>query len=207
MADSDATDDRRADFSRRAFLKGTGAVIAGGIVAPAAAAGAARDGAPAVAGPGATPVTLRVNGVETRIEAEPRATLLDVLRDRLDLTGAKQVCDRGSCGACTVLVDGQPVCSCMMLALDAEGRAITTIEGLSKDGSLTPLQEAFVKHDALQCGYCTSGMVMAGTALLASNPAPSGAEIRAGIAGNICRCGSYVGIFRAIDEAARTGRK
>ena len=132
-------------------------------------------------------------------------TLLDVVRDRLDLTGTKRVCDRGSCGACTMMVEGIAVNSCSMLAIDADGKEITTIEGISNGDQLTPLQEAFIECDALQCGFCTPGMVVACTALLKSNPSPTRAEIAEGIAGNICRCGTYQNIFEAVEQAARKG--
>jgi len=132
-------------------------------------------------------VTLRVNGKVYKLQLEPRVTLLDALRNHLNLTGTKKVCDRGECGACTVLMDGKPVYSCMMLAVDAEGHDIVTIEGLAKDGKLHPVQEAFVEHDALQCGFCTPGFIMAAVGLLNQNKAPSPEDVKKALAGNICR--------------------
>jgi aerobic-type carbon monoxide dehydrogenase small subunit (CoxS/CutS family) len=133
-------------------------------------------------------------------------TLLDALRNHLDLTGAKPVCDRGGCGACTVLLDGNPVVSCMMLAADAEGHEITTIEGIGTPEKMSPLQAAFVECDAMQCGFCTPGFVVAGTALLAKHPDPSFAQIKDGLAGNLCRCGTYGRIFEAVHKAATAGK-
>jgi xanthine dehydrogenase YagT iron-sulfur-binding subunit len=137
------------------------------------------------------------------VTVEPRVTLLNALRNQLDLTGAKQVCDRGSCGACTVLLDGEPVCSCLMLAHDAAGHEITTVEGLGTPEKMSPLQAAFVECDALQCGFCTPGFVVAGTALLTHNPDPSLEQVKDGLAGNLCRCGTYGRVFEAVQKAAR----
>lgn len=146
---------------------------------------------------------LRVNGDVREVQVEPDRTLLGVLRDTLDLTGAKYGCGEGKCGACTVLVDGEPVRSCVARVGALEGKAITTIEGLTPaDGSLHPLQRAFLDHQALQCGYCTPGMIVAAAALLAANPDPSEAEIVAAMDGNICRCGTYPRIMAAIRQAA-----
>jgi len=142
-------------------------------------------------------VLLDVNGERHALALEPRRTLLDVLRRELGLTGAKRACDRGNCGACTVHLDGRAVYSCLALAVDCEGRAVTTIEGLAKDGALDPLQAAFVAADALQCGYCTPGQVMSLRALLNDNPSPSEEEIRRAVSGNLCRCGAYRNIVRA----------
>lgn len=149
-------------------------------------------------GPGKTPVVLNINGRREPLEVEPRRTLLDALRIDLGLTGAKLVCNSGNCGACTVLVDGRAMYSCLLLALECEGQDITTVEGLAEEGRLHPLQEAFVRHDALQCGFCTPGQVMAAYALLAETPKPSEAEIVAGMSGNLCRCGAYRGIVEAV---------
>ncbi len=154
-------------------------------------------------GPHKTAITLEVNGLPQFVDVEPRRTLLDTLRIDLGLTGAKLVCNMGNCGACTVLVDGVAVYSCLTLAVECEGKAITTIEGLAQDGVLHPLQQAFVQHDALQCGFCTPGQVLAAHALLARNPQPTEAEVVAGMAGNLCRCGAYRGIIEAVLSAAQ----
>ena len=148
---------------------------------------------------------LRVNGAVLEVPEPPVGrTLAEALRDDLGLTGTKVACGEGACGACAVLLDGRPVNSCLMLAAAAEGHEITTIEGLSRDG-LTPLQQAFVEEDALQCGFCTPGQIVSATALLASNPAPTTEQVRAGMAGNLCRCGCYVKIERAVLRAAAGG--
>ena len=149
------------------------------------------------------PIQLRVNGIDQRITVEPRTTLAEALRSELGLTGTKLVCAQGACGACTVLVDGQRVTSCIMLAVMAEGRAITTIEGLAQpDGTPHPLQTAFVQHDALQCGFCTPGQILSAVAFLQEQPHPTLDDIRAGMAGNLCRCAAYIGIRNAIADAA-----
>lgn len=199
--DDDASDSK---LTRRNFLKtaGVGAVATSVV---GMAVGAPTGGAP-VLGPGAVSLSLEVNGAVRKVSVEPRVTLLDVLRDNLELTGAKPACDRGACGACTVLVDGEPIASCMMLAADAEGRKITTVEGLGTPEAMSPLQAAFVECDALQCGFCTPGFVVAGTALLKRNPDPSLAEIKEGLAGNLCRCGTYGRIFEAVSKAAKAQR-
>jgi len=150
---------------------------------------------------------LRVNGRTFHLNVEPRWTLLDVLRNQLDLTGTKRVCDRGECGACTVLRDGQLIYSCLALAIEAEGHDIQTIESLSAGGQLHPLQEAFVKHDALQCGFCTPGMVMSLKVLLDRNPNPTLDDVKQAISGNLCKCGTYTKIFRAAQDAAEMMRK
>jgi xanthine dehydrogenase YagT iron-sulfur-binding subunit len=147
-------------------------------------------------------VTLRVNGEAQRVELDSRVTLLDALRDELGLTGTKKGCDQGACGACTVLVDGKRVVSCLMLAAQADGREVTTIEGLAVDGRLHPVQEAFVRHDAFQCGYCTPGQIMSAVALLQEGRAGSDEDIQEFMSGNICRCGAYPNIRAAIREVA-----
>lgn len=149
---------------------------------------------------GRVAVTLTVNGVDHRLELDSRVTLLDALRDRLGLTGTKKGCDQGACGACTVMADGKRVLSCLTLAAQCEGRAITTVEGLAADGELHPVQEAFVRHDAFQCGYCTSGQIMSAVCLLAEGRAGSDADIREFMSGNLCRCGAYPNIVAAIRE-------
>ena len=151
-------------------------------------------------------VALRVNGRAQRLRLDSRVTLLDALRDRLELTGTKKGCDQGACGACTVLVDGKRVLSCLTLAAQCDGREVTTIEGLSGDGGLHPVQEAFIRHDAFQCGYCTPGQIMSAIGLLGEGRADSDEDIREFMSGNICRCGAYPNIVAAIREvAAREG--
>ena len=147
-------------------------------------------------------VRLVVNGVEHRLCIDTRVTLLDALRDHLGLTGTKKGCDQGACGACTVLFDGKRVLSCLALAAQCDGRTVTTIEGLASDGRLHPLQEAFIHHDAFQCGYCTSGQIMSAVGLLKEGRAGSDEEIREFMSGNLCRCGAYLNIVAAIREVA-----
>jgi aerobic-type carbon monoxide dehydrogenase small subunit (CoxS/CutS family) len=187
------------NVSRRTFLKTVGVgAAATGLVAPAPRAAEA-----AVLGPDAVPLRLTVNGTTHTVTIEPRVTLLRALRNHLGLTGAKEVCERGACGACTVLFDGEPICACLMLAVDGVGHEITTIEGLGTPEKLSPVQAAFAECDALQCGFCTPGFVVASTALLKKHPKPSLEEIKAGLAGNLCRCGTYSRIFEAVDKAAQ----
>ncbi len=148
------------------------------------------------------PVRLRVNDVEHALQVEPRHTLLDTLRGDLQLTGAKKVCDMGDCGACTVLVDGRAMYACLLLAVDCEGRQVTTVEGLTQDGDLDPVQQAFIQADAFQCGFCTPGQIMSLRALLNETPAPTDEQIRRAVTGNLCRCGAYQNIVRAGRTAA-----
>lgn len=152
-------------------------------------------------------VTTRINGDEVTFVCEPDETLLDVLRDRLNLTGAKEGCGTGDCGACSVTLDGRVVCSCLVLGAEAEGRAIGTVEGIARNGKLHPLQEKFLEFAALQCGVCTPGFLVAAKALLERNPDPTEAEIRFGLAGNLCRCTGYDKIVRAVQAAAAAMRK
>jgi xanthine dehydrogenase YagT iron-sulfur-binding subunit len=147
-------------------------------------------------------IELRVNGTLRRVHVEGSTTLLDALRDRLGLTGVKKGCDLGQCGACTVLVDGRRVVSCLTLAAQNEGRAITTIEGLAHDGELHPVQAAFIEHDAFQCGYCTPGQILSAVALIGEGRLGSDDEIREHMSGNICRCGAYTNIVAAVRDAA-----
>ena len=191
-------------FSRRSFLQGIG--IGGGAVAslptgllaePQAASGAR------TIGPGAVPVSLRVNGKVHNLNIEPRVTLLDALRNHLDLTGAKKVCDRATCGSCTVIVAGRPVYACSVLAIEAQGKDIQTIEGLAPNGKLHPVSAAFVENDAQQCGFCTPGFVMAVKAFLDKNPNPNMDQVKKGLGGNLCRCGTYIGVRQAALDAAR----
>ena len=148
-------------------------------------------------------ITLTVNGRKTTLEVGANETLLDVLRDRLDLTGAKRVCDRGECGGCTVHLDGEPVYACMFLAIRADGRTIKTVEGLADGDKLHPVQEAFIEKDGYQCGFCTPGFLMTTSAFLEKNPAPTLDEIKQALSGNLCRCGNYAKIYGAVDAAAK----
>jgi xanthine dehydrogenase YagT iron-sulfur-binding subunit len=196
--------EQRLTVSRRNFLKsiGTTAVASAAARAKGVAEELQKYNDEKVHGPAATPITLRINGEKKSFEVEPRVTLLDLLRNRAALTGCKEVCDRATCGACTVLVDGTPVYACMMLAIEAQHREITTIEGLAKGDQLTAVQKAFIDCDGLQCGFCTPGFVMTVTALLARNPTPTEEEVRKACAGNLCRCGTYPRVFAAALAAA-----
>jgi len=160
-----------------------------------------------VFGPGKAPITLNVNGKNLTAEVEPRVTLLEALRNDLDLTGAKRVCDRATCGACTVIMDGKPVYSCSVLAIEAPGHKITTVEGLMQGETLHPVQQAFIDNDAQQCGFCTPGFVVASKALLDKNPNPTPEQVKRGLGGNLCRCGTYVGVRAAVAQAAQKGGK
>ncbi len=192
-------------LSRRRFLQGVSAGTAAALAAPRLATAQLQIDEE-VAGRERVPIKLKVNGTTYRLSVEPRWTLLDVLRNQLDLTGTKRVCDRGECGACTVLRNGQPIYSCMTLAIEAQGYDLETIEGLSQAGRLHPLQEAFVKHDALQCGFCTPGMVMSLKGMLDKKANPTLDDVKAAISGNICKCGTYTKIFRAALDAAASLR-
>jgi aerobic-type carbon monoxide dehydrogenase small subunit (CoxS/CutS family) len=154
-----------------------------------------------------TTIRVTVNGVSQRIEVEDRWTLVELLRDRLALTGTKIGCDRGECGACTVLMDGKAVYSCSNLAAWADGKSITTVEGLAANGRLSPLQQAFIDRDAPQCGFCTSGQLMAATALLAANPRPTASDVRKAMVGNLCRCAGYNHYVDAVLAAAGSGAR
>lgn len=186
-------------FSRKADTGATEAPTA-----PVASPTAAAKGAPERTAPrGKHIATFAINGKSREAIIEPHMLLVDVIRERLGLTGTKRACASGNCGACTVLLDGQPVCSCLTLAVFAEGKEIATVEGLKKiDGSLHPLQTAFINHCAAQCGYCTAGMLMTASAFLASNPKPARDDVKHAISGNICRCTGYVKIVDAICDAA-----
>ncbi len=157
-------------------------------------------------GPAAVPITLTVNGKPMKLSVEPRETLLDTLRGKLDHTGAKRVCDRGTCGACTMIVDNKVQYGCTILAIDAQGKKIETIESLTANGKVHPIVPAFVNHDAQQCGYCTPGFVMASKGFLDKNPNPTYDQVKEGLGGNLCRCGTYVGIRKAVLEAAQALR-
>jgi aerobic-type carbon monoxide dehydrogenase small subunit (CoxS/CutS family) len=186
-------------ISRRNFLRGVGVSAVAGAVAKVTVAAEtveSLDNQKPV-GPGPIRLVLQINGKKQAVEVEPRATLLDVLRNRLQLTGTKEVCDRATCGACTVLVNGEAVYSCMKLAVEAQGQEITTIEGLGTPNELTPIQKAFVECDAMMCGYCTPGFVMSLTALFRAKSNPTFEEIKKACSGNLCRCGTYPHIFKA----------
>jgi xanthine dehydrogenase YagT iron-sulfur-binding subunit len=199
------TEETRADaVSRRDFLKlGAITVAVPVVIGPTVVQVAGED--VAIHGPGKTPVTLTVNGRQHTAQLEPRVTLLDALRENFDLTGAKRVCDRAECGACTVLMDGKPVYACSVLAIDAQGRQITTVEGLTQGETLNNIQQAFVANDAQQCGFCTPGFIVASKALLDHTPHPTHEQVVKGLAGNFCRCGTYFGMRGAINQLA--GRK
>ena len=194
----------RSGVSRRSFLKGAGAagLAATPLGLPALEAEQTRPDEAASLGPDPVPVRFHVNGQPYAVRCEPRVTLADALRDHLGLSGTKVICDRGACGGCTVLLDNEAVVSCMVLAVAAQGKHIQTVEGLAQGDRLDPLQDAFIAHDALQCGYCTPGMLMSCKALLARNPIPSRAEITTAISGNICRCGTYPHVFAAVLAAS-----
>lgn len=191
-------------ISRRSFLKtfGSSAAVAATAQVEAVAKELEKANAEKVIGPDAVPVTLKVNGKPLKLQIEPRVTLLEALRNHSNLTGSKEVCDRATCGACTVLLDDKPVYSCSMLALEAQGHAITTVEGLAQNSRLSKVQEAFVDKDALMCGYCTPGFVMSVTALLKQNPHPTAEQVKHACSGNLCRCGTYPRILQAALSAA-----
>jgi len=193
-------------LSRRSFLKGAGVAATSTVVLNSGLLVHAAESPSKVMGPDATTVTLNVNGAAKRVSIEPRTSLAEALRDDLQLTGTKIVCDRGSCSACTVMLDGTPVNSCMTFALDAVDRKVMTIEGLGGPTHLHPVQAAFVEHDGMQCGYCTPGMVMSCAALLERNPNPAAADVQQAISGNICRCGTYPKVVEAALAAARSGK-
>lgn len=188
--------------TRRSFIQTMGLSAAGAAIETSAGALTAEGDSPPIVGPGPIAITLRVNGEELPHTIDPATTLMEFLRWHTGLTGTKEVCDRGACGACSVLVDGMLVNSCMMLAIDAEGAEITTIEGVADGDKLDPIQTAFIKHDALQCGFCTPGLVIACKALLADTPKPSLKQIKQGLSGNLCRCGTYTNVFNAVLEAS-----
>jgi xanthine dehydrogenase YagT iron-sulfur-binding subunit len=205
---SEATGSGRGGITRRGFLTGSGLAAAAasrwtGDVA-AEQAPAARDAAVAF-GPGPVRIELLVNGRKLTTQVEPRVTLLDALRNYLDVTGCKRVCDRGTCGACTVMLDGRPVYSCTLLALEARGKDIRTAESLIAGNRLDPVPQAFVRCDAQQCGFCTPGFVVALRAALDKNPQATEAELEAAVAGNICRCGTYEQMRQAIAQLVRKG--
>jgi xanthine dehydrogenase YagT iron-sulfur-binding subunit len=190
-------------FSRRAFLGQLGAAGVAATTAPLARATQTESAEPAekAAVPGAVPVTLTVNGKDHKLMLEPRVTLLDALRERLQLFGTKKGCDHGQCGACTVHVNGRRVNSCLSFAVMHEGDRITTIEGLAQNGQLSVVQQAFLEHDGFQCGYCTPGQIMSASALLHEPIGPGDGDVRVAMSGNICRCGAYNNIVAAVQQA------
>ena len=196
--------DENSGLSRRDFLKISGISAAAVPILGTTVVEAA--GAPVkVYGPGKVPVEVTVNGKKYGLQIEPRITLLDALRDQLDITGAKRVCDRAECGSCTVLMDGKAVYACSVLAIEAQGKPVTTIEALMQGDNLHPLQQAFVNNDASQCGFCTPGFVVAAKAFLEKHPNPTPEEVRRGLSGNLCRCGTYHGIQQAVAQIAEKG--
>jgi xanthine dehydrogenase YagT iron-sulfur-binding subunit len=192
--------------SRRDFLKSAGVTSLATAVTTAGVADAEAQTGPRVVGPGDVPVTLMVNGKRVELRIEPRVTLLDAIRNRADLTGNKRVCDRGTCGACTMIVDGRTVYACSTLAIEVQGKQVRTVDGLAAaNGTLHPVQQAFVDKDGLMCGFCTPGFVVATVALLEKIPNPTPEQARRGLDGNICRCGTFVRIMEACMSAASKG--
>ena len=198
------TEEERPGVSRRDFLKISTIAAAVPVVSGPKMVLAAGEQVP-VHGPGKVPMTFNVNGKTYKASLEPRVTLLDALRDSLDITGAKRVCDKAECGACTVLLDDKPVYACSMLAIEGQGKKITTVEALMENGKLHPIQQAFVDNDASQCGFCTPGFVVACKAMLDKHPDPTPDDLLHELSGNLCRCGTYAGIRGAIAQAARKG--
>lgn len=197
-------DPEDSGVSRRAFLRISGISAAIPLVAGPKVVLAAGEEVP-VHGPGRVAMEFNINGKKYSAKLEPRVTLLDALRDQFDITGAKRVCDRGECGACTVLIDSKTVYSCSILAIEAQQKSITTVESLMQNGQLHPIQQAFVENDASQCGFCTPGFVVACKAMLDRTPNPTPEDIRHGLSGNLCRCGTYDGIRKAIAQVAQKG--
>lgn len=192
-------------FNRRDFLKGSGAAMAATAIAASAQDAVAQEPKKAnVIGPEAADVTLNINGKDYTVKVEPRVTLLDVLRNDLNLTGAKEVCDTTNCGACTVTIDGKATYACARLAVEVQGKKIQTVESLTAGGKSDKVIDGFVKHDAMQCGYCTPGFVMATRAFLDKNPGATLEQIQSGLGGNICRCGTYHGITQCALEIAKS---
>ena len=192
----------KTKISRRGFLKGTGTALAVATAVPSVEAQTPpTDNIPR------TTIRVTVNGVQKRIEVEDRWTLVEVLRDHFGMTGTKIGCDRGECGACTVLLEGKPVYSCSNLAVWADGRNIQTVEGLAQNGRLDPLQQAFIDHDGPQCGFCTSGQLMSAKGLLMRNPRPTASDVRAAMTGNLCRCSNYNHYVEAVLAAAKGGSR
>jgi len=202
MDDSEST----KKVSRRSFLKTAGGTALGSTLLaslPPAVKDSFAEETNDELSPGTVPLTFRVNGERKWLKVDPRDTLLHVLRNQIGLTGTKMTCNRGQCGACTVLLDGEAVYSCHMLALDAEGRDVTTVEGLLAGEALHPIQQAFVDHDGLQCGFCTSGQIMAAQGLLNRYPNPTRDQVLEGMSGNLCRCSAYPNILKSVLSMAK----
>jgi xanthine dehydrogenase YagT iron-sulfur-binding subunit len=193
----------RRDFLQSSLLTTAGATVAGATPALLAHAGSAPE---ATAGTGPMSMELTVNGMARSLQVEPRTTLAEALRGPLGMSGTKIACNRGACSACTVLLDGVPVCSCMVLAIDVGTRSVMTIEGLARGEVLHPLQAAFIEHDALQCGFCTPGMLLSGVALLEHTRDPDAADVRKAISGHVCRCGTYPHVVAATLAVAKARR-
>jgi xanthine dehydrogenase YagT iron-sulfur-binding subunit len=204
MQDDEKLKENGSELSRRSFLKASGISLSVPLVIGhrvIKVSGAEVK----LYGPGKVPIQLTINGKSYDTQVEPRVTLLEALRNELDITGAKRVCDRATCGACTMIVDGKPVYSCTMLAIEGQGKKITTVEGLMQGDKLHPIQQAFIDNDAQQCGFCTPGFVVACKAFLDQNPTPTAEQIQKGLGGNLCRCGTYVGVRAAVAQAAQKG--
>ena len=201
-------DDKPGGFAvtRRDFLKAAGVVSAVTAAATPELEAQTAAGGSAGVGPGEVPITLMVNGKRLDLRIEPRVTLLDALRMRADQTGNKRGCDRGACGACTMIVDGRPIYSCSTLAIEVQGKEIRNVDGLANGDTLHPVQQAFCDKDALMCGFCTPGFIMASVALLEKTPSPSPEQIRRGLDGNICRCGTFSRIFEAVSSVKGVAR-
>jgi xanthine dehydrogenase YagT iron-sulfur-binding subunit len=206
----DGSPKKAKSFTRRAFIQSVGGgAVGAGVVSRLLG----KEPDPLPSGPGEMEIfekkriALTVNGRTVVFDAEPRETLLQALRERLRLTGAKRVCNRGECGGCTVLLNGRPVYACHLLAVQADGAEILTVEGLADRGKLHPVQQAFIDKDGYQCGFCTPGFILASVALLNKNKQPSFGEIRAGLSGNLCRCGNYQKIYAAVGAAAEAVRR
>ena len=202
----DKAKDDRVNVSRRNFLKTAGVGSLATAVTSVGVAEVAAQSGPAAIGPGDVPVTLTVNGKRLDLRIEPRVTLLNAIRNRADLTGNKRVCDRGACGACTMIVDGRSVYSCSTLAIEVQGKQVRTVDGLANGNTLHPVQQAFVDTDGLMCGFCTPGFVMATVALLERTPNPTLEQAKKGLDGNICRCGTFVRIMEAALKAKGVAR-
>jgi len=208
MSAKDDTPEKAERFgvSRRDFLKTAGVGSLATAVTTVGAEEVQAQAGPRVAGPGEVPVSLTVNGRRVDLRIEPRVTLLDALRNRADLTGNKRVCDRGTCGACTMIIDGRTAYSCSTLAIDVQGKQIRTVDGLASGGALHPVQQAFCDKDALMCGFCTPGFIMASVALVEKYPSPTIEQARRGLDGNICRCGTFTRILEAVTSVKGVAR-